>query len=439
MSDDSDNDSGEEYENLNDDPSNDLELSLYEHMNAPAFVAQGEVKSYHVKENSAEIYADHASDYSISVQRLLWIDGHEKTQKYAKDAATGKQVVKEVKQESTLVVLKILLKSREPDQKFRWMKATLSLEDASGGKDHPQVQAWAPLRTEKRWNATVGHHETTNRVEVGLQGGFSGAQISGGASREGSISWDQTCFDEGNSNEELKDGKRNGVTWFVKQNRLEDQGVTRELWVSALFRRSSQNPYLVNFNMYAQAGRLQEFKSKTMRFFGGKPGTTKPFPVTPGKDVCNYEGEYIIGCIDRDDLGKLREKELNTSLMVAWGPDYRITSPLTIGTQEEGTAGRPEVAAASNRRGSDQPDVQLCLNCLSGRLAGWYNPNMTSANIDNARLVALEGRVAQTEARVAAQDGLILQLQRELMTKDIQIAKMDAAFSQLAIGQARNV
>ncbi|KAI0593785.1 hypothetical protein F4775DRAFT_586547 [Biscogniauxia sp. FL1348] len=413
MSDSSEEEYQGEYEDLDDDfdSSESIDFPLFEHKNPPQVAAQGALKSYHVQEDGTEIYADQQSDYSVSVQRLLWVDGYERIHRVTRNTTTGAPTKIEMKQEATLVVLKMLLSSLNPEQKFQYVKATLTLEDSKvGRKNHPEIQAWAPFRTLERWNATVGHRETTKMVEVGAKGGYNASELSAGVSREGKISWDQTHFDEGHSSEMTKDGKRNGVTWFVKQNRLEDQGVTREIWVSALFSRSSRDPYLVNFNIYAHAGKLEEIAHKSKKFFGFGPGRTKTYSVTPWKKrICNHEGKHIIECINLDDLGHLREKDLNTSLKVTWGPAYQIPSPASSGIQAEGA---PE---------SRLPEL----------VSGGSNPNMPSSNIDYTRLVALEGRVAQTEARIAAQDMTIVQLQRESMAKDVRLVQLEHAIAQL--------
>jgi hypothetical protein len=487
MSDDGEDEYGGEYEDLNDDldPTEDIKFPLFQHQNAPAAAAQGEVKAYHVKEDGNEIYAKQESDYSITVQRLLWVDGLEKTHEWTTDRKTGQHVKKEVARESTLVVLKILLCSFNPDEKFQWMTTTLALEDAKpGGKDHPQLQAWAPWRKLDRRNEIVAHREKMERVEAGAKVGYQGVEISAGTSREGKISWDQTFFDEGHSAEVITDGKRNGVTWFGKQNRLDDQGVKREVWVSALFSRSSSAPYLVKFNIYAHAGKLSEFAQNTKKFFGLGDGETKAFSITPGKNqICKDEGTYIRECIDISDLGKLRDKELSSNLVVAWGPDHQNPSHTAPGIKAErapedsGTGPKrtselaaeksdstamaeahsrnkamlkvvsdgelppnpPLAATPTPGRAQMQAAMQFGQSGPSGLLPGdWYNRASTATvNTDYARLVALEGRAAHSEARIADQDMLILQLQRELMAKDVQLAKMQQALEQLAHGCQR--
>jgi uncharacterized coiled-coil protein SlyX len=54
-----------------------------------------------------------------------------------------------------------------------------------------------------------------------------------------------------------------------------------------------------------------------------------------------------------------------------------------------------------------------------------------------SRLVTLEGRVAQTEARIAAQDFTLLQPQQVLRAKDAQLAKIEEAIAALTKSQSK--
>lgn len=468
------------------DDNQDIEFHLYEHKNAPAFAQTGEVKAYHTRDDSLELYADRRSDYKVSFQRLLWVDGHEKIQQMSIDAETKKKVKKEVKREATLVVLKMLLSSLAPDQKFEWITATLSFEDAAeGGKDHPEVQAWAPFRKPERTNAVVGHLEKGIKVDAGVKGGYGGAELSLGASRESKISWDQTFFDEGYAEETTKDDKRNGVMWFMKHNKLQDQGRRREVWLSALFSRSSDAPYLVNFNFYTHAGTVERRLEKPLSFLGLDRGRTKQYSVKPWKKtVCKYEGQQILQSIDLDNLGLLRGQDDDTRLDVKWGVDYRISTPVaptsekTPGAAEGGCAKAAEAAvgetgpeipaavlpAVSGQSRSEPtranpvpkeglgqmhsesskgrlPRSETRLPTRSpigegatyGPLTGLYHPGLgVDAGVDHTRLLALECRLAQAETRMAAQEMMVIQLQRELMAKDAQLTRLEQVFDELA-------
>ncbi|KAG8167364.1 hypothetical protein KVR01_003053 [Diaporthe batatas] len=444
------------------DPTEDLFFPLLEHTNAPAAAEQGQTKSYHVKQDSPELYAHRNSDYSIKVQRLLWIDGQEKAQEWINDPDTKKPIKREVVRDSTLVVLKIQMCSERADQRFKWMKATLSLEDGRrGGENHPEVEAWAPWRELERGNEVVGHHEVAKQVEAGAKLGYQGSDISVGRGRQESISWEKTHFDVGHSSAGSKDGKQNSVTWYTEENDLQNQGIKPEVWVSALFSRSSPAPYLVKFDIYVHAGKLDEFHHKTKRFFGIGPGRTKAFFVTPGKQqIIKGEGVDMMDGIDVGDFGKLRDKALNTSLHVTWGLTAHNKNSHTlaadIGAMEtpkaayfakgpgkeakEGAEKPPEQVKAAEEEGKEWIKKAIpsgfhesspSMSCRRPSAQTW--PALTTAGItEYTRLVAVEGRVADTEARIAAQDKFILQLQRELMSKDVQLAKMEQAIQQLA-------
>ena len=388
-------------------PDDSIDFYLYQHINAKPSQAQGALKSFTPKEDGNELYASEKSDYDISVQRLLWVDGYERHEIHRPVQGPGTEIKTEVKVDlvdSTLIVLKILLASRNADHKFKWVRASLRFDDARPGKkEHPEIQAWAPFREAARWNETASQREQTSSVQAGFNAGYSGAEATIGASRESKISWDKTHFDEGQSYEMINDNRRNGISWFVKQNNLQDQGVVREIWVSVLLSRPVRAaPYLVNFDIYAHSGTGDEFEHKIKKFFGLRPGQTKTFSVTPHKNIiCNHEGEEIIKCIDLGDLGKLRGNTPGTSssLLVEWGPKLPggkdAFSAEKDGTSVEGVVGHQQMRPSFP---SEDP----------------YSAH--------ARIVGLESRIAQIESRLASQDSVILRLERKLMAKDAQPA-----------------
>ena len=55
------------------------------------------------------------------------------------------------------------------------------------------------------------------------------------------------------------------------------------------------------------------------RFFGANPGITKPFLMTPAPEArVRYEGKEILDIIDMENLGKLKEGQLQ-ALGTVWG------------------------------------------------------------------------------------------------------------------------
>lgn len=165
-----------------------MEFELYEDLGNEATARQGAVKSYSVKQHGSAVYAEETSGYSISVQRLVWIDGYEKPPADGGDIHT---------QEMTLAVLKLVVSSRNPETKIQHMEATVQLRDTDGGHDEPEIQAWAPFRTLQKWNSSAGQRDKAVGRNIGVTGGYSGAEISAKYSRESKISWEQTDFDTG--------------------------------------------------------------------------------------------------------------------------------------------------------------------------------------------------------------------------------------------------
>lgn len=451
-------DSGTDFENLDElQPEEPIKFKLYEHLNATPVREQGELRAFAVKESGSAIYAEKASDYLVSADRLIWVDGYESTDPSGMHS-----------QEMTLVVLKLLLTSADPDKKVKHFTVDLEFKDKkTKGENSPVVEAWAPFRTAERWNESFAQQETTKTVELGAQAGYEGFEVSTRRSRENKISWDQRDFDEGRSTElvDKKTGKRNGVRWFVKQNDITKHGVTQEVWVSVLLSRSSSAEYIVKFRIDMRGGTRHNIGQGAKSIFGLGQGQTSDFSMTPWKRrICNHEGKEIIKAIDTNKLGRLRnpsDPSMGTSLNIAWGPANQISPAenraLNLSTQEtsprqnEGGpkpasagltneavtldttgGGRASSATKTSRQepasiaanqslhqplapspappaGSAQNSIQPDQNHLPPLMIGWYNPN---PSIDLARLASLEGRLAQAEARIAAQDLVIDRLRQ---------------------------
>ena len=445
-----------DYKDMNNlDMSTSLEFDLYHNPNHEATLQSGAVKSYGANENGSTIFEKKKSGYTVLVERLLWVDGWEKTTVEGEGAVYGERM--------TLVVLKIVLASRDPNRKVGYATASLIFEDSNWketkGKNEPQVEAWAPFHTQQRWNPSLAHYKKTDTKDGNVSVGYSGVDLSGGWSSQGEISWDRTAFDQGSSISESSPitGRRNGVTWVIEQNQLEKAGVSQDFWAAVLISRPTADPYLVKFQINARIGTIEDFKNKTKQFFGLKPDNTKPFLVTPWKkQVCNFEGKDIIKCIDLNNLGKLQGQGNRSNLDVKWGPDYKIEIPTpseqaseilsdaTItgesaedvspaSTSQSASLATPALVAGTGSTAAAPPItippaasglLQVPHSSLPPLMIGWYNPTSTT-NDDSGRLRALEARAAQIETRIAAQDSLILQLQQALVAKDVQLARLE--------------
>lgn len=446
-----------------------LQFDLYENMSDPERLRQGEVKSYAAKPDGSMIYESRKSDHSVTVERLLWIDGWEQSIENEEGLTP--------KQEMTLVVLKIVVTSHDPETRFGHVKATIMFEDPSphGSENEPKVEAWAPFHDEERWNFTTADIKKTTRTEGSANLGYNSSQISGGRVKEGEVTWVQQDFDAGRSNPEpsSRTGHRNGVSWAVEQNATQSRGVTQQIWTAVLLSRRTRSPYLVKFQIDVRAGTVKEFVNKTRRIFGMPPGTTKPFLVTPWEsDICNYEGHDIIKSVDRNNLGKLRHLVDTANLNVRWGPKYetktqpaspdaerdarslpaaqaselRVDHGLKLEDLPGGNTGREDIApmpthpsvsttaaaAPTAVHSSSQPHTTTLspvagshvpapagASGCPGMFIGWHHVPHPSLppNLDSGRLAALESRVAQTEARLASQEATIMQLREVLFAK----------------------
>ncbi|KAL7919915.1 hypothetical protein ACQKWADRAFT_329266 [Trichoderma austrokoningii] len=400
-----------------------LPWDLYCIENHPSTVESSSLKSYE-------------SGYAVTVERLLWVDGWEETTVDGEKAVHG--------QEMTLVVLKIVLASSDAKGKFARAEVAIEFEDPTAGSENePTVVAWAPFRNSERWNASQAQRTKTEKKDGHASLGYSGVELSGGWSRESSVSWDQMSFDKGTAHARisLTTQRRNGVTWMLEHNKLQNSGVTPEFWATVLLSRLTAEPYLVKFRIDACAGSMEDFANKTRSFFGLDPCKTKPFLVTPWKSVvCNYEGKDIEKCAS------------NTRLAVKWGPDHQIEVPMPSAsrqawgkekmakaepkpeTETEGLANNNNKAAeedamptpvsmASPQKPALVPSfadtpapapapapAQVSQLSLPPLVVGWQSasPLSSTANGDSTRVTGLESRMAQLEARLAVQDVMIL-------------------------------
>ncbi|KAL7956925.1 hypothetical protein V8C34DRAFT_195610 [Trichoderma compactum] len=414
-----------------------LSFDLYEDLNHEATQRSGSLKTYEVKEGGGAIYDSRESGHCVTVERLLWIDGWGQPNPNADDMTPA--------QDMTLVVLKIVLAAQSPTKRFRYMKASLIFEDIERrGVNEPEIQAWAPFHQMMKWNKTVAHHTKSEKKEGSMQVGYSIANASGTWSSEGEVSWEQTAFDEGHSNAIIspKTGKRNGVTWVVEQNHLENAGVAQELWVAVLLSRPTSEPYLARSEINTRVGTADDFKNKTKAFFGLDPGKTKPFKITPwANPVCFSEGNDIRKCIDINNLDALRCSGKQSMLDMKWGPNYQVDhktrgglgsdqatrhvaeekqaekSPVSSETPAQiinANTTQTEESTATTAAGIMQPQPQLSLPPL---VVGWCNSG-SMVNIDSARLTALEERMARLEARLYEQNSKMIELQQRLLEKE---------------------
>lgn len=466
------------YVDLGNEEDQPIAFDLHEQINNPAAVQQGQLRSYEARDNSTVLYYDDSpSDYSVLVDRLLWVDGYEHTDESGDNHG----------REMTLAVLKIAVSSSDPESKVKSFTASLSLKDKlTDGKHEPFAEAWAPFRRSERWNESSAQRETTRTTNTGAQAGYGGVQVSASRARENKLSWEKVDFDEGQSRELIsrKTQRRNGVQWSLTQNSLLNQGVASEVWVAVLFSRTSSQSYGVKFKFEARAGTLDNLEQKTKRLFCTKPNETKCFLMTPGTTIeGGDEGTSILKAIDPTNLGKLRD---GTELILPLHHTHQAP-PLHRTHQAPETTARAETAKEASiveaidpsnlgtLRGADRtelipplhhtghqtpepmdgteliaplhpayqapelaPDVRtppatpakprIPLKPVAACAAQPADTQPMACSHDTAcsdalglsRLALVEGRLAQAEARLAAQESTILDLRRAMFNLRIQ-------------------
>ena len=288
-----------------------FEVNLCEEENPLEHEKQGGFKSYTTKGDGEVVYeSGRESDFSIMVERLLCVDGWENTEK-------------EPPQAMTLLVLEFTLACTDPDGRFESMTTTIEFEDRGRSKNEakPEVDGWAPFMHMQRYNESEAemHHKSTLGAEVG--GGAAGATATVNAGLENEITSNRKYFDEGNAYPVFSkiDERRNGVTWFLKQNSIQKAGISPEFRVAILLKRASQAPFLCKFRIRTRAGMWNDFVDGIKRVFRANPGSTKPFLMTPATAArVRYEGKEILESIDTENLGKLKKKQLQ-ALSIVWG------------------------------------------------------------------------------------------------------------------------
>lgn len=414
----------------------------------------GAVRSYYAKDESGPlIYSKDRSDYRVTVERLLWLDGYRKTTAYGVESKHEDAM--------TLVVLKLVFDDRDTSR-IGFAEAELRFQSNEKTDPDPEVKAWGPFRRLDRWNSSTAQRTVNSKLDVRFTGGGAGQELSAGSSHESGLSWGQIDFDQGTSAQvHNKRGQPHGVRWKVHQNRLHKKGLTREVRIAVLLARTRPSePYKVTFRLVVHTGTLDAWKEKSQALLGmpgGKEVKWLAEPKPDNKDRCYAEGQDIIKSIDTENFEKLIQDtgdstNLNAQWLYVWnsnelpvarnaqdfpatpGPDRidPVEDAAVAGSARanEGTRARMgtsqrHVPASSADVIVDAPPVvpHASHGPVSGRAEPLIGINpvanlfQSPPGVDHqgyCRLVYLEARTAQVEARLAAQDSLILKLQQSL-------------------------
>lgn len=364
------------------------------------------------------IYHKEQSDCSVSIDRLVWVDGW-------RQGGTVDPM--------TLVVLKLRFDPEAPDARVSYASVRLRLKsDKELGKD-PQLVAWGPFRHPEMWNVTKAQKRSNVSPSLMVSGGGGGQQISLGVNMEKEINWDENFSDYG-----LSAAKSNGVLWQVFENKLLKRGITPEVRVAALFSRPvSSDRYKVVLRVVAHTGLVRKAGHSILRAFGQQGGDKIYWSVEPlpgEKDNCHGEGVDIVKEIDPFNLGLITDRQDNTMLNPEWlnkwdrfetNPTAEPFSSLQKAKMPIDKRERPppdtEIKAQHEPLGTAAcPQVSGVPSELLPRAAATTAAPRSGLDesapplLDGNRLVALEQRAARAEARIAEQDRLILGLQQTL-------------------------
>ncbi|KAM0362163.1 hypothetical protein ACHAP4_000899 [Fusarium culmorum] len=120
--------------------------------------------------NVRRVLSKNESDYCLTVDRLVWIDGWHST--------FGSGDNKKRKQEMTLLVLNLKFENKRRENKIGSAIAELTfLSDTPEGQN-PEVTAWGPFRRVTCWNPSTVQSTISVKGSLEASAGFTGQQVS---------------------------------------------------------------------------------------------------------------------------------------------------------------------------------------------------------------------------------------------------------------------
>ncbi|KAI0526728.1 hypothetical protein F5B22DRAFT_587312 [Xylaria bambusicola] len=373
----------------------------------------GAVKSYCIEGDGSGsiVYAKEKSNYSLTVERLVWVDGY--------NIATEKRAM-------TLVVLKLAFQTSRSgiDRKISFAEAELRFQSDEKNSPGPEVVAWGPFRRPQTWNASIAEVKTSSTADLTIEAGWAGQGVSGGVGRGTERSLNQIGYDKGTSIALFsRSQKKNGVRWTLQENVIHQEGITPEIRVAVLVSRNSlSQPYRATFRLGVHTSTAHAWADKGRTFLGIPREREVRWRVPePGSSDGYYgEGFDIAGSIDPDNLMRLVDPNDRSILNARWlNPWDRFEIPKPEAILEHQSNAEEAVCEATNENLVDhppelpRPDVVPPITATHPG-AGLAVPSSSLSDEGYNRLVSLEARAASTEARLAAQEALIVKLQRDL-------------------------
>ncbi|RWA06779.1 hypothetical protein EKO27_g8323 [Xylaria grammica] len=311
-----------------------ITFDLFEKWDTDEQARKGSVKTYRADPNSGLIYDSRKSDYFVTVERVLAVDGHENT--LGDNSREGQRM--------SLVILKIVVACHKPEFRVRAVAATLTLKNSkTGPKVNPILEAWAPFRRLQLTDPQRMIHRQMDKKKASVGASFYGTEARAELIHEKEIAFEQIYYDTASAAPVMDHHtkQRAGVTWYMEQSRIQTKGVPPELFAAVLFTRETDDDYFMGFDIDVYGGTTYDFRNKVKRIFGLKPGHTKPFLVKPSRDpvVRGGEGRDFLRSVRSDNLGSLRATDDSTGLNIA----RRVEAAAAEGGED--TGGEPEQGA----------------------------------------------------------------------------------------------
>ncbi|KAG5791232.1 hypothetical protein H9Q69_009713 [Fusarium xylarioides] len=403
---------------------------------------EGALKTFNYgDETQAFIVNKEKTEYSITAERLLWIDSPRQ------GTANGNERPDDL----TLVVINLSFQAKREHRRIDNVIAELRFQSERKGDKDPEVIAWGPFYDIHKWNSSDAKRTLVDKTNLRAAVGWAGPEVSLQKDRENGTEWTEFNYEKGESIElrSLRKKMRHGVRWMVTQNRRLNLGITPRLRIGVLLRRHYPNePYFVTLNVEAHATSMGSRWSEGLSRVGFKGGDqliwrTVPHTTTDGG--CHEDGRQIAMSIDAKRLGDLVDHHKLNNLNQAWlypqnqieDEDKHETSPMV--SEGKAAVSTTEVASDPGQARNQQPPVlgpTVVTATADDDIRANSMPQTRSTTAEhssapvpavlasappgiefgwNGRLISLEARAAQAEARIAAQDQIILKLQQSIL------------------------